>query len=215
MDEVVGYTLMYSDVLTREHETSMMKASLQSLKPTDRPIGPMDREKWEGMQKLLLDNEFMDNAIDLDKAFTNEFLPTAQAAVVSTLERKAALVMDSSIDDIGWGTSHHQGLLILQDKMGYKIALSEKTPPAEWETAARDYAERGYRYVIMGGAQFTEVTAKIAPDYPKTTFIVVAAVPPFDKPFPSNMIGLDMINEQSGYLAGVLAGGMTKTNKVG
>ena len=86
VDEVVGYTLMYSDVLTREHETSMMKASLKSLKPTDKPIGPMDRKVLEGMQKILLDNGFMDNPIDLDKSFTNEFLPTAQAAEITKVE---------------------------------------------------------------------------------------------------------------------------------
>jgi len=80
VDEVVGYTLLYSDVLTRGHETSMMQASLTSLKPTGgETIGTMDKDVWEGMQKLLLENGYMDNSIDLDKAFTNEFLPHAQA----------------------------------------------------------------------------------------------------------------------------------------
>ncbi|HIA10684.1 MAG TPA: BMP family ABC transporter substrate-binding protein, partial [Flavobacteriales bacterium] len=143
-------------------------------------------------------------------AFIGISVPPAHAEVT-----KAALVMDASIDDIGWGTSHHQGLLALEEKLGYEVSLSEKTPPAEWETTTRDYAERGYKYVIMGGAQFTDLTKKIAPDYPNTTFLVVAAVPPFDSPYPANMIGVDMMNEQSGYLAGILAGGMTKSNIVG
>src|SRR5918995_5792872 len=54
--------------------------------------------------------------------------------------KKAAMVMDASIDDIGWGTSHNKGLQALKEKFGYKIALSERVPPAEWETATRDYA---------------------------------------------------------------------------
>jgi len=41
VDESVDYTLMYADVLTKEHETSMMEASLKSLKPGDQPIGKM------------------------------------------------------------------------------------------------------------------------------------------------------------------------------
>ena len=128
---------------------------------------------------------------------------------------KTALVMEASTDDLGWGALHYAGMLALEDEFGHEIAISEKQDPPQWETAARDYAERGYKYVIMGGPQFTGVTAKIAADYPQTTFLVTAAVPPIDAPYPSNMVGLDAKNEQSGYLAGVLAAGMTKTNKVG
>ncbi len=123
--------------------------------------------------------------------------------------------MEASTDDLGWGALHYAGMLALEDKFGYEIAISEKQDPPQWETAARDYAERGYKYVIMGGPQFTDVTAKIAADYPQTTFLVTAAVPPIDAPYPSNMVGLDAKNEQSGYLAGVLATGMTQTNKIG
>jgi len=63
--------------------------------------------------------------------------PTTIPPTITVQERNAALVMDASIDDIGYGTSHHFGLLALKDKLGYEIALSEKVPPAEWETAAR------------------------------------------------------------------------------
>lgn len=134
----------------------------------------------------------------------------AQAQVTRT-----ALVMEASIDDLGWGALHHAGMLALEGQFGHEIAISEKQDPPQWETAARDYAERGYDYVVMGGPQFTDVTAKIAGDYPETIFLVTAAVPPIDAPYPSNMVGLDAKNEQSGYLAGVLATGMTKTNTVG
>ena len=129
---------------------------------------------------------------------------------------KTALILESTIDDIGWGTLHHKGLQALKDQLGYEIAFSENVPPSEWENAARSYAEQGYKYVIMGGPQFTDVTARIAPDYPETMFLVTAAVPPLpDKPYPKNMVGIDPMNEQSGYLAGVLAAGMTNTNKTG
>ena len=133
----------------------------------------------------------------------------------SQVPNRAALIMQASIDDIGWGTLHYQGLLALRDQLGYEVAFSESVAPASWETAARDYAENNYKYIIMGGPEFTDVTINVAPDYPDTIFIVTAAVPPAEgESFPSNMIGIDPINEQSGYLAGILAGGMTKTNRV-
>ncbi|MBW2981639.1 ABC transporter substrate-binding protein [Candidatus Woesearchaeota archaeon] len=73
-DEAVTYTLIYSDQLTKEHETEMMQASLELLKPDEKPIGTMDREIWEDMQKLLVDNGFMENPVDIDKVYTNQFL---------------------------------------------------------------------------------------------------------------------------------------------
>jgi basic membrane protein A len=130
--------------------------------------------------------------------------------------KRAALVTDGSIDDNGWGLLHHRGLLALKDELGFEIALSELLPPAEWETAPRSYAENQYDYVLLAGGQFTTIAAEIAPDYPDTTFIVTAAAPPAEgTSFPSNMIGIDLMNEQSAYLGGILAAGMTKTNRIG
>jgi basic membrane protein A len=141
--------------------------------------------------------------------------PTETTNVAPGVERSVALVMVASIDDQGFGTKHYEGLLQLRDRLGYEIAFSEKVSPAQWEDAARSYAEAGYDYVIMGGAQFTSVATQIAPDYPDTTFMVTVAVHDPARPYPPNMIGLDSANEQSGYLAGILAGGMTKTNRIG
>lgn len=137
-----------------------------------------------------------------------------QPSATTKTSVKAGLVMGATIDDLGWGALHYQSMKNLEKEKDFEIAYSEEVPPSEWENAARGYAERGFKYVIMGGPQFTDVTKRIAPDYPDSIFLVTAAVPS-DTPLPSNMIGVDPINEQSGYLAGILAGGMTKTDKIG
>lgn len=133
---------------------------------------------------------------------------------IAQQQPKVGLVLEATLDDLGWGALHNQALQYLKDKKGFEVAISEEVPPSDWENAARNYAESGYKYVIMGGPQFTEVTMKVAQDYPDTIFIVTAAVPS-EKPIPSNVIGIDPKNEESGYLAGILAGGMTKSNKIG
>lgn len=69
-EEAVEITLSYSDQLNREHETKMMEASLELLKPDNKPIGHMDRKVWEEMQGI-----FLDQRINIDEMFTNEFLP--------------------------------------------------------------------------------------------------------------------------------------------
>jgi ABC-type nitrate/sulfonate/bicarbonate transport system substrate-binding protein len=73
-DEAVSYTLTYSDILTKEHETLMMQASLPLLKPEGQALGHIDIEVLEGMQQLLLENGYMKQSIDLEKAYTNRFV---------------------------------------------------------------------------------------------------------------------------------------------
>ena len=72
-DEAVNYTLMYSDQLTREHETAMMQASLELLRPDDKPIGTIDREVLEEMHDLLISNNILKNPLDLDSLYTTQF----------------------------------------------------------------------------------------------------------------------------------------------
>lgn len=74
-DQAVTYTLQYSDKLTREHETKMMGASIPLVKPDNNLVGFMDRAVWVSMQDLLLRQGFTKQAVDIDKAFTTEFLP--------------------------------------------------------------------------------------------------------------------------------------------
>lgn len=74
-EQAVTYTLQYSDKLTREHETKMMNSSIPLVKPDNNSVGFMDRTVWVSMQDLLLKQGFMKQAVDIDKAFTTEFLP--------------------------------------------------------------------------------------------------------------------------------------------
>lgn len=73
-DEAVNYTLTYSDQLTRAHETAMMYASLELLKPDDKPIGTIERAILEEMQELLVSNKILDVPLNLDTLYTDQFL---------------------------------------------------------------------------------------------------------------------------------------------
>lgn len=72
--EAVDYTLIYSDQLTENHETAMMQASLELLKPDDEPIGTIDRKVLEEMYDLLVSNNILDKPLDIDKLYTTQFL---------------------------------------------------------------------------------------------------------------------------------------------
>lgn len=73
-DEAVKFTLKQSNKLKEGHERAMMKASINLLKPDEKPVGWMDKSKWEEMQTLLLDVGFMKKTVDINKVFTTQFL---------------------------------------------------------------------------------------------------------------------------------------------
>ena len=73
-DDAVAYTIQYASASNVPHETKMMQASLQLIKPDERHIGDMQQKEWEDMQKQMLEAGAMKNPVDLSKAFTNQFV---------------------------------------------------------------------------------------------------------------------------------------------
>src|SRR6204780_3287072 len=73
-EEAAQITVKYGSKLTYDHEFAMMKASLPLLQPDAKPVGPMDAANWSAAQKLLVDAGFQKAPVDIDKAFTVEFL---------------------------------------------------------------------------------------------------------------------------------------------
>lgn len=74
-EEAAKVTLKFGDKLTYEHELAMMKASVPLLKPDKKTVGFMDAEGWTSTQKLLVGAGFQKQPVDVEKAFTTEFMP--------------------------------------------------------------------------------------------------------------------------------------------
>lgn len=66
-EKAVDYVLMYSDQLNREQEMRGMKASLELIKPDDKPIGTIEMDVVGQMQDLLVDYGILKLPVDLDK----------------------------------------------------------------------------------------------------------------------------------------------------
>lgn len=52
----------------------MMKASISLLEPEKLPLGKMDTEAWDVLQKSLIDLKFLKKEQALDKVFTNDYI---------------------------------------------------------------------------------------------------------------------------------------------
>lgn len=124
---------------------------------------------------------------------------------------RVALVLEGPINDGGWNTSAYNGLQEARELLGIEVAYSERVPQAEFETALRDYARRGYNLVIGHGFQFEDAMLTVAPEFPHVHFAITGGLA-YQEP---NLAAYNANNWHSGFLAGLVAGMVTETKKVG
>ena len=92
-----------------------------------------------------------------------------------------------------------------------EYVFSENVTNADYERVMRGYAEKGNQ-LIVGEAFAVEAAArKVAKDYPKVSFLLGSS----GKPQEPNFSVFDNFIQEPAYLSGMIAGAMTKSNKIG
>jgi len=120
------------------------------------------------------------------------------------------LLTPGPVSDAGWNAGAYEGLLRIRDSLDAEISQIETRSPAEFEEAFRDYASKGYRLVIGHGFEFQEAALRAGADFPNTTFIISSG-----SKVGANVAPIVVRLEEATYLAGMLAGGLTHSGKVG
>lgn len=121
-----------------------------------------------------------------------------------------AVILPGSADDQGWNTGAVNALEKMAE-MGYETTYTERVSIANLEAALRDYAEQGYDIIVGHSFNNGDAIKKIAPDYPDTAFVWASGFPPLA----DNVSAFGAPLEESAYLAGMIGGLMTETNKIG
>jgi basic membrane lipoprotein Med (substrate-binding protein (PBP1-ABC) superfamily) len=98
----------------------------------------------------------------------------------------------------------------IRDSLGADVSHMETRTPAEFEEAFRDFARRGFRLVFGHGFEFQDAAARVGADFPNTVFITTSGstVRPNVSPIVFRL-------EEGTFLAGMLAGGVTRSGTVG
>lgn len=125
---------------------------------------------------------------------------------------RVGLILPSPISDPAWSGPAYEGLQDSKNKFGVEISHVENVQPPEFEDSFREYAARGFDLVIGHGDQFMETVLKVAPDYPKTHFVVISYPVP---KFPSNISIFTYNHAETGFMNGVISSMVTKANKIG
>ena len=94
--------------------------------------------------------------------------------------------------------------------MGAKISHVESRTPTDQEAHFRDYALDGYHLIFGHGFEYQDPAKAVAPDFPETVFITSTGSTVTDNISPM-VFGI----EEPVYLAGIVAGSMTQTGKIG
>lgn len=123
---------------------------------------------------------------------------------------KVALLTPGPISDKSWNGGAYDGLTLLRDSLGAQISHIQTKTPAEFEENFRQYGAQGYTMVVGHGFEFQDAASRVAPSYPKTTYIVTSG-----RVTAPNLAGVAFLFEEASYQAGMIAGAMTKTNKLG
>ncbi|MEN6364792.1 MAG: BMP family protein [Rectinema sp.] len=136
------------------------------------------------------------------------------AAAAPKSKVKIALIVESTVDDKGWCQSMHDAILAVQKKYGSALveySYSEKMKPVDAGSAARQYVAKGFDIIIGHGAQYKNLTLEMAEEFPKTTFAFGTS----GEIGPANVFTYMPESEETGYINGVIAGMVTKTNIIG
>lgn len=134
--------------------------------------------------------------------------PAAESKASSSFS--VALLTPGPVSDQSWNGGAYQGLLRIRDSLGAKISNIETKTPAEFEESFRQYGAQGYSLVIGHGFEFQDAAKRVAPDFPKTVFVTTSG-----NTAGPNLAGMQFDFANPSYLAGMLAGGMTKSNTIG
>jgi basic membrane protein A and related proteins len=129
---------------------------------------------------------------------------------------KVGLVTDvGKLSDKSFNASSWQGVQDAQkdSSLCVKANYIESNQPTDYQKNMQTFVDQKYDLVIAVGFLMTDDVLASAKKNPNTKF---AAVDVFeDQTAPGNLTGLTFKEDQAGFLAGALAGYMTKSNTIG
>jgi basic membrane protein A and related proteins len=123
---------------------------------------------------------------------------------------RVGLITPGSIADAAWNSGAYQGLQQIRDSLHLAISHIEARTPAEQDEALRTYASQGYGLVFAHGFEFQDLAERVSSQYPKTVFIVTSGARA-----KGNVAPLIFRLEEASYLAGMVAGSLTKSQRLG
>jgi len=126
---------------------------------------------------------------------------------------KVGFIYVGPVGDAGWTFAHDNGRKHIESKFGDKIKTTfvEKVPEgADAERVIRDLVSQGNKLIFATSFGFGDAMEKVAKDHPDVKFEHATGYKTS-----TNLRVYEAKFYEDAYLAGVVAGNMTKTNTIG
>lgn len=117
-------------------------------------------------------------------------------------------ITDGSFNQSAW-----EGLEKAQKDLGIKTSYIESKQEADYTTNLEQAVEGENDLILATGFPMQQALLDVAESYPEQKFAIVDV--DYGDKTPKNVTCISFNEEQSGYVVGLVAGKMTKTNKVG
>jgi basic membrane lipoprotein Med (substrate-binding protein (PBP1-ABC) superfamily) len=134
----------------------------------------------------------------------------AGAAGADTSRFRVALLTPGPISDQSWNGGAYQGLMRIRDSLDATVSHIQTRTPAEFEEQFRQYGAQGYDLVFGHGFEFQDAAKRVGPDFPRTIFVTTSG-----STSGANVAGIEFAFADASYLAGIVAGNMTRSNVLG
>jgi len=126
---------------------------------------------------------------------------------------RVGLVTDvGKVDDRTFNEFAYIGMMRAVKELSLQSAFIETQQPTDYEKNIEQLVTTGAEMIITVGFMLGDATKKMAHKHPQVRFAIVDFA--YDPPVP-NILGLTFAEDQSGFLAGALAGMMSKSKTLG
>lgn len=110
-----------------------------------------------------------------------------------------------------WVSRIHKALKAAESRGEIEYKASENVANADYERVMREYANAGNEFIVGESFAVEAAARKVAKDFPKIAFLMGSS----GKVQAPNFSVFDNYIQEPAYLTGLIAGGMTKSNKIG
>ncbi len=124
---------------------------------------------------------------------------------------RVALLTPGAISDQSWNGGAYQGLLRIRDSLRAAISNIQTATPGDFDENFRQYGALGYDLVFGHGFEFQDAAKRVAPQFPHTVYVITSG----SLAQGPNLAGISFAFAEPSYLAGMVAGGMTRTHIIG
>ncbi len=129
---------------------------------------------------------------------------------------KVAFILNSSINDGGWGTACYSELVAAVEKSpNWSMESTDNLSQDGYYDAMVAYCNAGFDLIYAPGGEYTDAMLQVAEEYPDIAFALLNGAE--DTPAAAkngNVTSLLPNGQQIGWIAGALAGLMTETGTV-